>query len=163
VGRTIPLGLDNGDADGLRDALGLAHIGNSVHLVALLFESAALAGNAQGRPGALEAGGGKNSRFMCKASGKRLRLRGAWGQSANLACFATGDSDIDGVPEQVTKPLEARQLGSISALAVGSTAKDRGQSSVDSDKAFANVLARGRKTAFRVLSKSVRLKICRMV
>ena len=143
----IQTNLKNRDADGLRDALGLFHIGSGVHLVVLLFEPTAMTANKQGRPSALEAGGGKNSRFMCRASGNRLTHDQTWGQTADLARFAGGESDIDGVPERVTHPLEASQFGSIRVHAVGRSMKNRGKTKEDSDSKFAEFLARGRDSA----------------
>lgn len=139
--------IEFGDADGVRDTLGLAHIGPGAHMIAIFFAPAALAADECGRPSALEAGGANGARFMCAPSGGSGKRARTWGQTAHLGRIAQGDTNIDGAPERITKPIDAAQLGKVDIRSIGHISNTRGTKRNESDDAFANILSGQRSIA----------------
>jgi len=132
--------VKDGDADAVRDILGLAHIGENIDLVAIEFRAASQARH--GRPTALDAGG--NQRFKSAADTSGAKARSSWGHTANLNRRAAGRKCIDGTPERICKSVPADSVELIEIHVVGRTKLHRGNSNMDDDRSFAQRLAHGK-------------------
>lgn len=135
-----------GDADRVRDCLGLIHHNGSTDLIALKYTVKTKATPA--RPTALDAG--SHQRFSAMPDKTRAAPNSAWGIAVDLAHFARREHKIAGAPERVALPLKQPNFDLLEIVPLGRTGITRGTRSSDNDQRFATRLARRRsKTALR--------------
>lgn len=138
--------INNHDADGIRDCLGLVDIAHGIDLIAVEFNVSGLRTVTNGRPTIMDAGG--HRRFKARADHVDNRNRKTWGQTADLARLESGEANVDGAPERISHPIPTTALSHVIVRPVGRTANTRSSSGSYDDNDFATRLADGRDKKF---------------
>jgi len=124
-------------ADDLRDIFGLIRL-HDCPLLAMSLPGAAVDRQEHARPTVADAG--NHRRYMAKSSRSASDPSSPWGQTVELARFARGESDIDGLPERIVRPIPVEFLPELEIQPLGLCGPGRGVSKMDNDEAFAKML-----------------------
>lgn len=141
-------------ADRLRDVLGLVHLGEGRALAAIYLPAASVSAGESARPTFADAGGHRRFRTRADRSGHRRHL--TWGYTISLSRLASGERQIDGRRERVSRPIPATRVGTVRVLPLGKTQVTRGDDrpgTIDDDKSFAERLARAHHGKAAILER----------
>lgn len=146
----VAVSLSSSDAaDKMRDVLGLVQHRKDKQLVALTFR--VRTGIACARPSPMDAG--SHLRFRVKPDSQTSNQ----GYTVDLEAFASGNTNIDGAPEWVTRSLPVKNLTDVKVYHLGKTSITRGDSADDDIKAFSQRVCGGRSWV------DIKKAICRIL
>lgn len=94
----------NGNADKVRDALGLIHYGNNSFLVRIEIPPTSI--KESSRPTFIDGLSSRSTRFRVRPDTSPVERDTTWGYTVNLESFANGCENIDGVPERVVQAID---------------------------------------------------------
>lgn len=138
----------SGVADDVRDRLGLIHRKAGDWLVALHYPATVLSTVRSARPTFVEAN--THSRFKTRTSGEVRPTDATWGRTLMLDRFAKSGTLLSGAEERVISQFGNDKIGphlTVEFDVLGAILRDRGDTSVDDDFAYANRLTRRYKSA----------------